>query len=199
MRNRQWLVPKIKTCPALGLLSGSRHRGGIPEKALKMIWRINSTTAIFCKGSAFPHFVWRCQSVRRRVIQGWRGDVLTCGSFVTSLCVACPRNGHALLAFMFSRQEGKLNRQQTMELGHHILKAHIFKVRRAAVRKGVFVIVVVFWSFWFWRFSTTSSVFSEPSKGCIPNTTPSLLPESCDFEPLKCVSRCYGQVLLSPF
>jgi len=29
---------------------------------------------------------------------------------------------------MFSRQEGKLNRQQTMELGHHILKAHIFKV-----------------------------------------------------------------------
>ncbi|KAM6979934.1 protein TANC1-like [Aplochiton taeniatus] len=38
-----------------------------------------------------------------------------------------PRSGHALLAFMFSRQEGKLNRQQTMELGHHILKAHIFK------------------------------------------------------------------------
>uniref|UniRef100_A0A3B5KX80 Tetratricopeptide repeat, ankyrin repeat and coiled-coil containing 1a n=1 Tax=Xiphophorus couchianus TaxID=32473 RepID=A0A3B5KX80_9TELE len=37
------------------------------------------------------------------------------------------RSGHALLAFMFSRQEGKLNRQQTMELGHHILKAHIFK------------------------------------------------------------------------
>ncbi|TRY66204.1 hypothetical protein DNTS_028314 [Danionella cerebrum] len=37
------------------------------------------------------------------------------------------RNGHALLAFMLSRQEGKLNRQQTMELGHHILKAHIFK------------------------------------------------------------------------
>ncbi len=38
------------------------------------------------------------------------------------------RNGHALMAFMLSRQEGKLNRQQTMELGHHILKAHIFKV-----------------------------------------------------------------------
>lgn len=32
------------------------------------------------------------------------------------------------MAFMLSRQEGKLNRQQTMELGHHILKAHIFKV-----------------------------------------------------------------------
>lgn len=57
---------------------------------------------------------------------------LWCGrmeSFVMSLCISCPRNGHALLAFMFSRQESKLNRQQTMELGHHILKAHIFKVR----------------------------------------------------------------------
>ncbi|XP_004707321.1 protein TANC2 isoform X7 [Echinops telfairi] len=38
-----------------------------------------------------------------------------------------PRSGHTLLAFWFSRQEGKLNRQQTVELGHHILKAHIFK------------------------------------------------------------------------
>lgn len=55
------------------------------------------------------------------------------GSFVTSLCISCPRNGHALLAFMFSRQESKLNRQQTMELGHHILKAHIFKVRCAQI------------------------------------------------------------------
>uniref|UniRef100_A0A672K830 Tetratricopeptide repeat, ankyrin repeat and coiled-coil containing 2 n=1 Tax=Sinocyclocheilus grahami TaxID=75366 RepID=A0A672K830_SINGR len=36
-------------------------------------------------------------------------------------------NGHTLLAFWFSRQENKLNRQQTIELGHHILKAHIFK------------------------------------------------------------------------
>lgn len=45
------------------------------------------------------------------------------------LHVHTDRSGHALLAFMFSRQEGKLNRQQTMELGHHILKAHIFKVK----------------------------------------------------------------------
>ncbi|NXA41679.1 TANC1 protein, partial [Eudromia elegans] len=51
----------------------------------------------------------------------WRAD----GENSDFLCE--PRNGHALLAFMFSRQEGKLNRQQTMELGHHILKAHIFK------------------------------------------------------------------------
>lgn len=46
------------------------------------------------------------------------------------------RSGHALLAFMFSRQEGKLNRQQTMELGHHILKAHIFKVTGAVTVHG---------------------------------------------------------------
>ncbi|XP_015858624.1 protein TANC1 isoform X1 [Peromyscus maniculatus bairdii] len=51
----------------------------------------------------------------------WRAD----GESTAFLCE--PRNGHALLAFMFSRQESKLNRQQTMELGHHILKAHIFK------------------------------------------------------------------------
>ncbi|XP_069472479.1 protein TANC1 isoform X2 [Ambystoma mexicanum] len=51
----------------------------------------------------------------------WRAD----GENADFLCD--PRSGHALLAFMFSRQEGKLNRQQTMELGHHILKAHIFK------------------------------------------------------------------------
>ncbi|XP_072229326.1 protein TANC2 isoform X7 [Leuresthes tenuis] len=38
-----------------------------------------------------------------------------------------PRSGHTLLAFWFSRLENKLNRQQTIELGHHILKAHIFK------------------------------------------------------------------------
>ncbi|KAF7668819.1 hypothetical protein LDENG_00285770 [Lucifuga dentata] len=51
----------------------------------------------------------------------WRGD----GESTDFLCD--PRTGHALMAFMLSRQEGKLNRQQTMELGHHILKAHIFK------------------------------------------------------------------------
>ncbi|XP_034742370.1 protein TANC1 isoform X3 [Etheostoma cragini] len=51
----------------------------------------------------------------------WRSD----GESTDFLCD--PRTGHALMAFMLSRQEGKLNRQQTMELGHHILKAHIFK------------------------------------------------------------------------
>ncbi|XP_047428283.1 protein TANC2-like isoform X2 [Mugil cephalus] len=38
-----------------------------------------------------------------------------------------PRSGHTLLAFWLCRQEGKLNRQHTLELGHHILKAHIYK------------------------------------------------------------------------
>ncbi|XP_078084428.1 protein TANC1 isoform X2 [Mustelus asterias] len=51
----------------------------------------------------------------------WRAD----GENMDFLCD--PRSGHALMAFMFSRQEGKLNRQQTVEFGHHILKAHIFK------------------------------------------------------------------------
>ncbi|XP_016324842.1 protein TANC1-like isoform X2 [Sinocyclocheilus anshuiensis] len=51
----------------------------------------------------------------------WRGD----GENSDFLCDT--KSGHALMAFMLSRQEGKLNRQQTMELGHHILKAHIFK------------------------------------------------------------------------
>ncbi|KAF6715041.1 Protein TANC2 [Oryzias melastigma] len=38
-----------------------------------------------------------------------------------------PRSGHTLLAFWLCRMEGKLNRQQTLDLGHHILKAHIYK------------------------------------------------------------------------
>lgn len=38
------------------------------------------------------------------------------------------RSGHTLMAFWLCRQEGKLNRQQVLDLGHHILKAHIYKV-----------------------------------------------------------------------
>ncbi|KAK5856845.1 hypothetical protein PBY51_008412 [Eleginops maclovinus] len=41
--------------------------------------------------------------------------------------VCDPRSGHTLLAFWLCRQGGKLTRQQTLELGHHILKAHIYK------------------------------------------------------------------------
>uniref|UniRef100_A0A3Q2DZV0 Tetratricopeptide repeat, ankyrin repeat and coiled-coil containing 2a n=1 Tax=Cyprinodon variegatus TaxID=28743 RepID=A0A3Q2DZV0_CYPVA len=39
----------------------------------------------------------------------------------------CDPSGHTLLAFWLCRQEGKLSQQQTLELGHHILKAHIYK------------------------------------------------------------------------
>ncbi|XP_053351864.1 protein TANC1 isoform X3 [Clarias gariepinus] len=65
-------------------------------------------TRMFCHPSFREWFVWRAD-----------------GESSEFLCD--PRSGHALMAFMLSRQEGKLNRQQTMELGHHILKAHIFK------------------------------------------------------------------------
>jgi len=39
----------------------------------------------------------------------------------------CVRLGHALLALKMSRSETALSTQQVMELGHHILKAHIYK------------------------------------------------------------------------
>lgn len=58
----------------------------------------------------------------------WRED----GEKTKFLCD--PRSGHTLLAFWFSRQDSKLNRQQTLELGHHILKAHIFKGLSKKVR-----------------------------------------------------------------
>uniref|UniRef100_A0A8D0DBI7 Tetratricopeptide repeat, ankyrin repeat and coiled-coil containing 1a n=1 Tax=Sander lucioperca TaxID=283035 RepID=A0A8D0DBI7_SANLU len=72
----------------------------------------------------------------------WRAD----GESSDFLCE--PRSGHALLAFMFSRQEGKLNRQQTMELGHHILKAHIFKglSKKTGVSSSVLQAMWVNWS-----------------------------------------------------
>ncbi|CAG7629519.1 unnamed protein product [Allacma fusca] len=37
------------------------------------------------------------------------------------------RIGHAAIAFRFSRIEAPLNEMKTLELGHHILKAHIYK------------------------------------------------------------------------
>ncbi|KAG7464095.1 hypothetical protein MATL_G00183680 [Megalops atlanticus] len=72
----------------------------------------------------------------------WRGD----GESADFLCD--PRSGHALMAFMLSRQEGKLNRQQTMELGHHILKAHIFKgqSKKTGVSSSVLQALWISWS-----------------------------------------------------
>uniref|UniRef100_A0A669BFA0 Tetratricopeptide repeat, ankyrin repeat and coiled-coil containing 2 n=1 Tax=Oreochromis niloticus TaxID=8128 RepID=A0A669BFA0_ORENI len=43
------------------------------------------------------------------------------------LCDPRYNHGHTLLSFWLCRQAGKLTRQQTLELGHHILKAHIYK------------------------------------------------------------------------
>lgn len=38
-----------------------------------------------------------------------------------------PRNGHAAIALRLSRLEAPLDADKTMELGHHILKAHLYK------------------------------------------------------------------------
>jgi hypothetical protein len=38
-----------------------------------------------------------------------------------------PRTGHAAIALRLSRLEAPLDAEKTMELGHHILKAHLYK------------------------------------------------------------------------
>ena len=44
------------------------------------------------------------------------------------VCVSFPcRQGHALLAFKLSRMGSPLGPDKTIELGHHVLKAHIYK------------------------------------------------------------------------
>ncbi|KAJ0058548.1 hypothetical protein NL108_016635, partial [Boleophthalmus pectinirostris] len=74
-----------------------------------------------------PFLLWRGDGSRMlkhasfREWLVWRED----GQDSRFLCD--PRSGHTLLAFWLCRQEGKLSRQHTLELGHHILKAHIYK------------------------------------------------------------------------
>lgn len=126
-----------------------------------------------------------------------------CGtrSLIMSLCVSCPRNGHALLAFMFSRQEGKLNRQQTMELGHHILKAHIFKVRHLPLWGRLSLLWSCLLEFLVWDIFDRYIGLSEPSTSSIPNTTLYLLRahnHCSDLQSHKCISKCYCQVLPFP-
>ena len=65
---------------------------------------------------------WEGESGKKEKERGFRW-------FVSPSISLSIRSGHTLLAFWLCRQEGKLNRQQTLELGHHILKAHIYKVR----------------------------------------------------------------------
>ncbi|XP_053327845.1 protein TANC1 isoform X2 [Spea bombifrons] len=121
-----------KALPILNLALASLH----PMTDEQIFQAINA-------GNVYPELAWKDFQQRMDVLSSflikrrdktrmfchpsfrewlvWRAD----GESAQFLCE--PRSGHALLAFMFSRQEGKLNRQQTMELGHHILKAHIFK------------------------------------------------------------------------
>ncbi|XP_055957363.1 protein TANC1 isoform X2 [Patella vulgata] len=51
-----------------------------------------------------------------------RRDEADCPKFLCDL-----RNGHALMAFRLSRVTAPLEADKTIELGHHILKAHIYK------------------------------------------------------------------------
>lgn len=44
-----------------------------------------------------------------------------------TMVLTCYRLGHALMAFRLSRVVAPLPADKTMELGHHILKAHIYK------------------------------------------------------------------------
>lgn len=73
-----------------------------------------------------PNFVYGNPVALTTTLQYWSKLSYT---MLLSLFPWFFRSGHTLLAFWFSRQDSKLNRQQTLELGHHILKAHIFKVR----------------------------------------------------------------------
>lgn len=58
-----------------------------------------------------------CSGLRKK------GYLIT--NFVIDCC--CFRHGHALLAFHLSRVVAPLGPDKTIELGHHILKAHIYK------------------------------------------------------------------------
>ncbi|XP_032820067.1 protein TANC2-like isoform X6 [Petromyzon marinus] len=78
------------------------------ESVSPFLVRRRDGTRMFCHPSFREWLMWRPE-----------------GESTKFLCD--PRSGHALLAMSFSRQEGKLNRQHTMELGHHVLKAHIYK------------------------------------------------------------------------
>lgn len=48
-----------------------------------------------------------------------------CANFFMLDCIY--RLGHALMAFRLSRVSAPLPADKTLELGHHILKAHIYK------------------------------------------------------------------------
>lgn len=74
-----------------------------------------------------PFLVWRTDGSRMLKHASFREWLVWREEGQDDRFLCDPRSGHTLLAFWLCRQEGKLNRQQTLELGHHILKAHIYK------------------------------------------------------------------------
>ena len=65
----------------------------------------------------FFHSVFREWLIRRDTLAGLKGTKFLCD----------PRLGHAAIAFRMSRMEAPLSPDRTLELGHHVLKAHVYK------------------------------------------------------------------------
>jgi hypothetical protein len=65
----------------------------------------------------FFHPIFREWLIRRETSSGQKGSKFLCD----------PRLGHAAIAFRMSRMETPLSPDRTLELGHHILKAHVYK------------------------------------------------------------------------
>ncbi|XP_072299762.1 protein TANC2 isoform X2 [Eucyclogobius newberryi] len=74
-----------------------------------------------------PFLVWRSDGGRMLKHASFREWLVWREEGQDDRFLCDPRSGHTLLAFWLCRLEGKLTRQQTLELGHHILKAHIYK------------------------------------------------------------------------
>lgn len=82
-----------------------------------LMWREEGQDDRFLCDPRYSQRAWVTNGERRKQEQ----------MFLIELCVSVSRSGHTLLSFWLCRQAGKLTRQQTLELGHHILKAHIYK------------------------------------------------------------------------
>ena len=65
----------------------------------------------------FFHPIFREWLIRRESAGGQKGSKFLCD----------PRLGHAAISFRMCRMEAPLSPDRTLELGHHILKAHVYK------------------------------------------------------------------------
>ncbi|XP_029996218.1 protein TANC2-like isoform X3 [Sphaeramia orbicularis] len=74
-----------------------------------------------------PFLLWRSDGTRMLKHASFREWLVWREEGQDDRFLCDPRSGHTLLAFWLCRQEGRLKRQETLELGHHILKAHIYK------------------------------------------------------------------------